>query len=524
MRSININLIWRKQMAKKKSRKKWIILAVVAVIVILAVFGFIRLRNNIDELAKTTYVINEVGRGDIEVEVKGAGAVEPLYDDTVYASFTGTVSQVLAENGDVVKADDIIAVFDSDAMDEQKQAIEDQIEQIDTAISTMRRTTGSDAIYSPVEGVVKIIYAQEGDNVDVVMDRYGALSVICPDKLMQTKLPVDIASSYAAMPGETVTVSIGDISTDGTIYSVVDGMITVQFEDDDFMVGDSAVVTSESGIMLGTGSVEIANPVYITAHGGVIEDIREPVGDKVRVRTKLFTLDGEILSADLYSQIQQRKDLEQDLADIETDIESLTVYAGTDGVVSNLALNKEQIVQPGTPLFTVQSNGAIKLDVDIDEIDIVNIELGQEATVEFDALPEKTYTAHVIKINPVGVSVNNVTNFTITLQIEPASEIMLGMSADVKIVSQSAMDVLVIPIEAIQVIEGEKYVVFEEDIDEELNYTVATHKIETGITDGVMIEVTSGLSEGDRVAVPQARELTAQELQQRMFSRSGSEE
>ena len=213
--------------------------------------------------------------------------------------------------------------------------------------------------------------------------------------------------------------------------------------------------------------------------------------------------------------------MQQDLADLEEDIASLTVYAGTEGVVSGLTLNKEQIVQPGTPLFTVQSNGAIKLDVNIDEIDIVNIELGQEATVEFDALPEKTYTAKVIKINPVGVSVNNVTNFTITLQIEPASEIMLGMSADVKIVSQSAEGVLIIPIEAIQVIGGEKYVVFEEDIDEELNYTVATHKIETGITDGVMIEVTSGLSEGDRVAVPQARELTAQELQQSMFSHPG---
>ena len=507
-------------MAKKKSKKKWIILAIIAVIVILAVFGFIRLRNNLEELTKTTYAINEVTKGDIEVEVKGAGAVEPLYDDTVYASFTGTVSQVLAEDGDVVKADDVIAVFTSDTMEEQKQALEDQIEQIDTAIGTMRRTTGSSTIYSPVEGVVKIVYAQEGDSVDVVMDEFGALSVICPDKLMQTK--IEAADGFAA--GDSVTVSVGEETADGIIYSIEDDMMSVQFEDDDFAVGDTAIVSDESGAEIGSASIEIANPVYITAQGGVIDDIREPSGDKVKVRTKLFTLDGEILSADLYSQIQQRKDLQQDLADLEEDIASLTVYAGTDGVISGLTLNEEQIVQPGTPLFSVQSNGAIKLDVEIDEIDIVNIDIGQEATVEFDALPEKTYTAKVIKINPVGVSVNNVTNFTITLEIEQASEIMLGMSADVNIVSQSAESVLVIPIEAIQVIGGEKYVVFEQDIDEELSYTVATHKIETGITDGVMIEVTSGLVEGDMVAVPQARELTAQEMQQRMFSRSGEEE
>jgi HlyD family secretion protein len=337
---------------------------------------------------------------------------------------------------------------------------------------------------------------------------------------MQTKISVELTSSYMAVPGESVKVTIGEKSVDGIVYSMENGMMTVQFDDSKFTVGDTATVTSESGVDLGAGDIEIANPVYITAHGGVIEDIREPAGHKVKVRTKLFKLEGDILSADLYSQIQQRKDLEQDLADIEEDIAGLTVYAGTDGVVSNLALNKEQIVQPGTPLFNVQSNNAIKLDVEIDEIDIVNIELGQEATVEFDALPDKTYTASVIKINPVGVSTNNVTNFTITLQIEQAKEIMLGMSADVKIVSQSAKGVLLIPIEAIQVINGEKYVVFEEDIDEEQSYTVATHKIETGITDGVMIEVTQGLVEGDRVAVPQARELTPQEMQQSMFGGS----
>jgi hypothetical protein len=188
------------------------------------------------------------------------------------------------------------------------------------------------------------------------------------------------------------------------------------------------------------------------------------------------------------------------------------VYAGTDGVISGLMLNTDQIVQAGTSLFTVQSNEMVKLDVEIDEIDIVNIVIGQEAIVEFDALQGKTYVATVVKINQIGVSINNVTNFTITLEIEQASEILLGMSADVEIVSQSAMDVLIIPIEAIQIIDGVKYVVFEQDVDEELEFTMATHKIETGITDGVNIEVTQGLSEGDMIAVPQVRQLSAQDF------------
>jgi RND family efflux transporter MFP subunit len=240
---------------------------------------------------------------------------------------------------------------------------------------------------------------------------------------------------------------------------------------------------------------------------------------------KLFGVDGEILSAELYAQIEARDGLMDDLADIDADIASLTVRAPSAGVVSGLELNPEQIVQEGTPLFTIESNDQIKIDVDIDELDIAGISVGQEAEVEFDALPEKTYTATVVKINPIGVAVNNVTNFTITLQIDSAPEILLGMSADVEIVSQRADNVLVIPQEAIQVIDGEKYVVFEEDVDEELLFTPATHKVVTGITDGVMIEVLSGLGEGDRVAVPQARQLTPQEMQQQMMmGRYGDDE
>lgn len=499
-------------MAKKKSKKKWIILGIVGVIVILVIALYLNMQANLDAQSKTTYEVVNVERGNVEVKVKGAGAAAPLSDETVYSSFTGSVSVVLAENGDIVKADDVIAIFESDALKTEKDQIEQQIDQIDSAISIMRQTTGSATVYSPVKGVVKIMYAQEGDNVDVVMDEHGALCVICPDELMQVELPIDLYSSYFGPVGDIVTITIGDKSVEGIIHSVKDRVRTIQFKDDDFMVGDSALVTIESGAELGVSSVEIANPVYITAQGGTIEDIREPVGDSVKVRTKLFTLEGEILSADLYSQIQQRKDLQHDLDEVKSDIEALTVRAGSDGVVSGIALNTDQMVQSGTPLFTVQSNEQIKLEVQIDEIDIVNIEIGQEASVEFDALPDNTYTAKVIKINPLGVSTNNVTDYTITLEIEPAQEIMLGMSADVEIVSQRAENVLLIPIEAIQIIDGEKYVVFEEDIDEELDYTVATHKIETGITDGVMIEVISGLNEGNRVAVPQAKELTSQQM------------
>ena len=166
-------------MKKKNKAKKWIILGIIVAVVIAVVVLIVMLRANLEKLSKTTYDIVDVQNGVIEVKVKGAGAVEPLVDETVYASFTGKVSEVGAENGDVVSADDVIAVFESDSLDAEKEALEQQIEDTDTAIATLRSVTGSNKVYSPVAGTVKMLFANEGDNVDVVMDEFGALAVIC---------------------------------------------------------------------------------------------------------------------------------------------------------------------------------------------------------------------------------------------------------------------------------------------------------------------------------------------------------
>ncbi len=498
---------------KKKSKKRIVILAIVLVIVVLGVIGYFNMRARQAELAKTTYDIVDVTRGTIEVKVKGAGTVEPLSDETVYASAAGEVADVFLENGDTVNAGDLIAVIESDALESEKSSLEKQIDDVDMSILTARSTSGSKNVMSPVEGVVKAVYAKEGDTVNAVVERDGALAVICPDDLMKTQVPFKNAPGA----GDEVTVTIGTASVNGVVVSVSGGKATVQFEDDGFAMGDSAVVTDAAGTEIGSGVVAVANPVYVSAKGGTVDNVRVSAGDDVSRGGKLMTLEGEILSSSLYTLLEQRESLQEDLDDVMADIDNLSVRAGSDGVITGLSLKKGQSVQQGVALFTVQNDSAVKIDVEIDELDIASIEAGDEATVTFDALPEKTYTANIAKINPVGTAQNNVTKYTVTLTLENAQDVMLGMSADVQIVSERAQDALQIPVEAIQTINGEKFVVFEGDINKDLDYTPATHKVVTGITDGVNIEVKEGLKEGDRVAVPQVKEAS---LQERMWSGS----
>lgn len=504
-------------MNKKKSKKRVIILVVVLAVAALLVAGYLQMRAAAAESAKTTYDIVNVQRGSIEVKVKGAGTVEPLSDESVYAVSAGTVEEVFAENGDTVSSGDVIATFKSDELESQKETLESQIDDLNASISTLRSMTGSDYIKSPVKGTVMAVYAAKGASVDAVMDKYGALAIVSPDDMLQ----VTVLRNENIVQGNKVTVTSGARSAKGTVtgIDIAQGKMTVQFGKGRFKVGAAATVTAADGSSLGESAIEVASPVYITGRGGTVEKVYEKAGSGVSRMGNMFRLDGDILSPSLYSKIDQRADLEDDLRDVQEKLDALTVKAGTDGVISGLQLNTNQIVQAGAKLFTVKSNKQVKIDVEIDELDIADIKAGQTATVTFDALPEKEFTATVNKIDPIGVSQNNVTKFTVTLQLDATDGVMLGMSADVEIVSQKAENALYIPIEAIQVVSGEKYVVLAQDVNKDLDYTPATHKVKTGISDGVNIEILEGLSESDQVAVPQVRELTLQEQQMKMWGR-----
>jgi len=505
-------------MAKKKGKTKRIVtLVIVVAVAALAVIGYVSWQKQKAEEGKTTYAIVPVERGNVEVKVKGSGTVAPLEDKTVYASVSGTVKQVLAEDGDIVSAGDVIAVMENKELESQRDSLQRQIDDLDASILSLRSTSGPDAVYSPVKGVVKAIYAIKGDLVDAVMEKHGALAIVCPDERMKT-----VIDAEGLHVGDPVTVAVGEKSVAGTVVSISSAGATVSFKDKGFLLDDVASVSKEDGTVLGKGVVQVENPVYITGRGGIVERVRRDTGDKVSRGSKMFDLSGEILSAQLYAQLDQRAELVEDLEDVLADIEALTVYAGADGVISDLNISEEQLVQEGTPLFSVQSCDAFKIEVDIDEVDIAGIDLHEKATVKLDALPDQVLEGEIIKINPIGVARDDVTDFTVTLSLPETEGLMIGMSADVTIVAQKAENVLIIPIEAIQIINGEKYVVLESDLNEAQDTVVATHKVTTGITDGTNIEITSGLSEGDRVAVAQVN-LSMQELmmrnQQQMLER-----
>jgi multidrug efflux pump subunit AcrA (membrane-fusion protein) len=139
------------------------------------------------------------------------------------------------------------------------------------------------------------------------------------------------------------------------------------------------------------------------------------------------------------------------------------------------------------------SNDRVCVDVSVDELDVNSITLGQEATVTLDALEGQSFTGTVTAVSAAGTNEGGNTKFTLTVTMDKDSSVLLGMSANVTLVTQSS-SALLLPETAITEQAGKTFVYtsYDEKNDELGGLTEVT----TGAADGESVAILSGLEQG----------------------------
>ena len=146
--------------------------------------------------------------------------------------------------------------------------------------------------------------------------------------------------------------------------------------------------------------------------------------------------------------------------------------------------------------FTISSDEDMVLAVSVDELDINSVELGQEATVELDAIEDETFTGEVTAIGDTASASGGVAKYTVSLTIPKDDRMKQGMNASATITIDSRENVVTIPVNALQE-EGSKVFVYtEQDDDGNLS---GEKEVTTGLSNGTTVEITDGLEEGDTV-------------------------
>ena len=134
------------------------------------------------------------------------------------------------------------------------------------------------------------------------------------------------------------------------------------------------------------------------------------------------------------------------------------------GTITEVRSKEGDQVSPGTITFRVDDLSHLLVDLEVPEVDINRVEVGQEATLSFDAILGKEYTGEVTEVARVGTEGQNVVNFTVTIELLDVDEdVKPGMTAAVNIIVSKLEDVLLVPNRAVRLKEGQRVVYIQTD-------------------------------------------------------------
>lgn len=185
-----------------------------------------------------------------------------------------------------------------------------------------------------------------------------------------------------------------------------------------------------------------------------------------------------IAEADLELAAQQLADAEGDLAKLKegTDPDDLSaakarvaaaqaslemawIESPFAGVITQADVKPGDQAQLGVTAFRVDDLSSLLVDVDISEVDINRVEIGQLVSLTFDAILTKEYQGEVVEVSPVGTLVQGLVNFKVTIRlVDPDESVKPGMTAAVNIIVDELNDVLLVPNRAVRTDDGERIV------------------------------------------------------------------
>ena len=146
----------------------------------------------------------------------------------------------------------------------------------------------------------------------------------------------------------------------------------------------------------------------------------------------------------------------------------------------------------------------------LNAVDATKVQVGQRATMTFDAIDGLTLTGKVASVDTVGTVSQGVVNYTVTISFDSTDpRVKPGMSVDASIITDTAQDVLIVPSSAIKTANGTSYVQILPNVTASADSTAPVTSetapedvtVTTGLSDDTNTAVTSGLTDGETVVI-----------------------
>ena len=460
-----------------------------------------------------TYAETTPIRQDVSNSLSGTGTLNPANTYTVKSLVDGKILTGGFEEGDKVEEGDVLYTIDSSDASTNLEKASIALQQ---AQRSYDKTVDLQYVRAEVDGTVSSLKVAKGDQVTSGQE----VAVIRDSSKMLLNLLFPAADAANFSVGQSA-----DVVLDGT-FETLKGTITAITGTDELSTGNLLVrtvtirVNNAGGLTTaqaatasinGVSSIASATFAYqaertLTAQaGGTVSAINVQEGDAVSKGDILIELTGDDLTESIQSASESLRSAEISMQNQQDNMSNYTITSPISGTIIEKDAKQGDALTSGSTLCVIYDLSYLEMVINVDELQIGALSVGQKVQITADAVADKTYVGTVTRVSMKGSSSGGTTTYPITIRIDNTDGLRPGMNANAEIVVAEANNALVVPNAA--VIRGGYVLVSKkspsaanavEDMDAPEGYVYV--KVETGVSDDSYTEIKSGLQEDDTVA------------------------
>ena len=170
---------------------------------------------------------------------------------------------------------------------------------------------------------------------------------------------------------------------------------------------------------------------------------------------------------------------------------------GTGSFGGNSSKEEKRYAINHITILSVTPQETVTVSITIDELDILDVHKGQEASVTLDALHGQVFTGVITEVNRNASNSGGHSKYSAVVELKRIPNMLGGMNASVSITTENLEGILVVPAEALDEQDGQTIVYTSYDSRTETPGSAVA--VKTGLSDGISVQILSGLSEGDTV-------------------------
>ena len=499
---------------KKKKWVKWLLLAVVGVVVLWWIF--LRPKADLSAVTAGQYIPVPAVRQDLTVSVDGSGAVTPIESYQVSALTSGEILQAPFEVGDQIELGALL--YQLDAKEAQATIAQAQLALRQAQLSYDTVAHGLTA-RSSTGGVVQTVHVQKGD----LVSPGTPIADITDTSTMILSLPFQSADAAGITPGQSAQVTLsGTLETlPGTVESVSSAdlvgaggalvrQVQIRVSNPGALTAEQSATASVGAVSCaGSGKFQASSRQTVTAQtSGEITELYVTAGSQVSTGTPVAAIGGESAQNALENAAMGVESAQLSLQRAQDALENYTITSPISGTVieKNFKAGDKLDGMESGALAVIFDLSGLKLTINVSELNISQLQPGQEVEITAEALPDQVFYGVVDAVSINGTTTKGFTTYPVTIVLEEFGDLNPGMNVSAKVIIFQETNALCIPVSAVNS-DGTILVAAPGALSEDGSTVIDPSKAEwrtvtLGSGDQEYVSVTEGLEEGEVVLVP----------------------